>query len=270
MSTFSERQGLIPSDAEITLRHDAPDWLRSHIIALAYDAGLSPSSLRDYLCKILLEEPDQSNWSEFPNIDGEVRHLLSNAEWFYVYDLIERIYSKVGGSPNWEAAADTEAGKFSKEINRAFRQKGVGWQLVCGKIQMRGAEAFEESLRTAIKLTEQSNRSVARRELSEALRDLSRRPEPEVTGAIQHAMAALECIAKDVTSDPSVTLGAWIKKNPNGFPAPLNIAVEKLWGYASEYGRHVKEGYPASFEEAEMTVGVAGALSTYLLRKASL
>ncbi len=268
MDTFSERQGLIPQDAEITVRHDAPDWLRILVIALAYEAGLGPDDLRKYLCRILLEEPDLNNWSPFPNIDGEVRDLISKAEWFYVYDLIEIIYKKVGGHRDYEAPNDTVAGKFSKAINRAFRQKGVGWQLVRGTIQIRGPEIFEESLRTAIGLTEQSNRSIARKELHEALRDLSRRPEPEITGSIQHSMAALECIAKDVSGDTNLTLGAWLKKNPDRFPTPLNAALDKLWGYASEYGRHVKEGQPASFEEAEMTVGIAAALSTYLLRKA--
>ena len=48
---------------------------------------------------------------------------------------------------------------------------------------------------------------------------------------------------------------------------PWWIAVDKLWGFASENGRHVQEGQPAQFEEAELVVGVAGALSVYLMRK---
>lgn len=51
------------------------------------------------------------------------------------------------------------------------------------------------------------------------------------------------------------------------FPQPLGAAVEKLWGYTSQYGRHVQEGKPADFNEAEMVVGLAGTLSVYLLRK---
>ena len=45
------------------------------------------------------------------------------------------------------------------------------------------------------------------------------------------------------------------------------MAAEKLWGYASEYGRHVKEGAIAQFEEAELLVGLSGALGVYLMRK---
>ncbi|MBI4625906.1 MAG: hypothetical protein HY736_22135 [Verrucomicrobia bacterium] len=80
-------------------------------------------------------------------------------------------------------------------------------------------------------------------------------------------MAALECVARDVTGDPNLTLGEWLKKNPNALPAPLSGAVEKLWGYTSEYGRHVREGRSPSFDEAELVVGLSGVLAVYLLRK---
>lgn len=48
-----------------------------------------------------------------------------------------------------------------------------------------------------VELTRQG-RSTGSGELHEALQDLSRRPRPEVSGVIQHAMAALECVARDV------------------------------------------------------------------------
>jgi hypothetical protein len=158
---------------------------------------------------------------------------------------------------------------ISKKINDAFRQKGVGWQIVDGQIEVRGEASFESSVQTAIELTQQTAHKVASQELHEALHDLSKRPAPDITGAIQHAMAALECVARDVTGDPKLTLGDWVKKNSAEFPQPLGSAVEKLWGYASQYGRHVQEGKAADYNEAELVVGLSGALSVYLLRKAS-
>lgn len=265
MSRFSERHGYEVFDAEISVRHDAPAWLRSIIVDLAYQARLKPSHLRSELCKLLLESADSNNWSEFPNIDREVRDLLDSVQWFLVYDLVEILFSKLAERSVF--GRDTSADQFADSINCAFRRKGVGWQLFEGKIQVRGPEVFEEIVHQAINLTEQSGRTVARAELSEALRDLSRRPNPEITGAIQHAMAALECVAKDVTGQPSTTLGEWVKKNPSHFPQPLGAAVEKLWGYTSQYGRHVLEGNPANFYEAELVVGLSGVLSVYLLRR---
>jgi len=43
--------------------------------------------------------------------------------------------------------------------------------------------------------------------IHEALQDLSRRPQPDLTGALQHALAALECLARDVTGENKPTLG---------------------------------------------------------------
>ncbi len=265
MSKFSERHGYEVPDAEITVRHAAPGWLRSIVVELAYQAGLQPSQLRAEVCALLLEAPNQDNWSEKPNIDNEVRGLIEEAPWFFVYDLIEIIFSKV--AERYGLGTASPADQFSDSVNRAFRKKGVGWQLVDGEIQVRGPEVFEEFVHQAINLTEETGRAVARAELVEALRDLSRRPEPEITGAIQHSMAALECVAKDVTGHPSATLGEWVKKNPDHFPQPLGTAVEKLWGYTSQYGRHVLEGKPADFDETELVVGLSGALCVYLLRK---
>ena len=70
------------------------------IVRIAYDVGLSPSSLREWLCNLLLESPDPSNWSEFPNVDNEVQGLLAGAEWFQVYDFIEVIVHSLGGPTN--------------------------------------------------------------------------------------------------------------------------------------------------------------------------
>ena len=146
----------------------------------------------------------------------------------------------------------------------------MGWQLVEGRIEIRGEESFEQSVRTAITATQQTGRSVAEHELHEALQDLSKRPNPDITGAIQHAIAALECVARDVTGNQNATLGELIKQNPGLLPAPLDKGVEKIWGYASDQARHVREGKSPDIREAELVVGLAGtAVATYLVKKSS-
>ena len=99
--------------------------------------------------------------------------------------------------------------------------------------------------------------------------DLSKRPEPDLTGAVQHAMAALECTAREITKNPSATLGDILRRHTNLFPKPLNEAVPKLWGYASETGRHLREGRTPTRLEAELIVGVASSCCTYLAGKLS-
>ena len=113
----------------------------------------------------------------------------------------------------------------------------------------------------AVAALNQTGRSVAAHEMSEALRDISRRPEPDITGAVQHSWAALEATARHVTADPQV-LGQLI--NRLDLPKPLDGAVHKLWGYASQQARHGSEGSMIDFVEAELLVGVAASLCTFL------
>jgi hypothetical protein len=208
------------------------------------------------LCGILYKTPDKSNWSEYPNIDDEVRILMDELEWFEVYDFIEHLAEK----------SLYKGGDFSGEVNSYFRVAGIGWQLLDQKIQMRGTEAFEIAVKEGQLLLSQQHRTTAAYELHEALQDLSRRPQPEISGAIQHAMAALECVARDVIGSKD-TLGQLIQRNPELFPKPVDQIVEKAWAYSSNFGRHLMEKKPPEFEEAELMVGVSGVLCRYLARR---
>lgn len=256
MDSFSRRQGLARPDAEIQIRNEAPQIVRDAVVQIAYQSGLRPSQLRDVLCGLLYRAPDRSNWSDFPNIDGEVRDLIEGCEWFEVYDLIERLAER---SSQWGQ-------NFSEEMNRFFRVVGVGWQLVNSRVEMRGSEVFEIAVRHGQDELRQQGRTTAANELHEALNDLSRRPVPETTGAIQHAMAALECVTRDVIGSKD-TLGQLVQRNAGIFPPPIDQIVEKAWGYTSNYGRHLTEGMPPQFEEAELMVGISGVLCRYLSRR---
>jgi len=256
MDSFSRRQGLTRPDAEIHIRNDAPQTVRDAVIQIAYKCGLKPSDLRSLLCALLFRAPDRGNWSEFPNIDSEVRELVEDCEWFEVYDLIEELAQK----------CSLRGQDFSEEMNRFFCVAGVGWQVVDNQVEMRGSEVFEIAVRHGQSELRQQGRTTAANELHEALNDLSRRPVPETTGAIQHAMAALECLARDLAGSKD-TLGQLVQRNSGIFPPPIDQIVEKAWGYTSNYGRHLTEGQPPQFEEAELMVGLSGVLCRYLSRR---
>ena len=258
---FSRRHGFEEPDAEITVRNDAPSDLRAVIIDLANECGLEPTPMRRIVCRVLGTAPDSYNWSDYPNVDNEVRELLSDCNWYLVYDTIEEIYKTLSGR-NFRSFGD-----FEQEINYYFRKRGIGWQLVEGRVEVRGSEAFEESVQGALDVLEDTGRRTSAGELHEAISDLSRRPEPDVTGAIQHSMAALECLLRDATGDSKLTLGEIMKRNPDLLPKPLNQGVEKVWGYTSQAGRHLSEGILPTFEEAELVVGLSGTVCRYLSRK---
>lgn len=134
-------------------------------------------------------------------------------------------------------------------------------------MQIRGAESFEAAVSDAKSALEASGRTTASNEIHQALSDLSRLPEPDKTGAIQHAMAALECVARDLTGDSRATLGEIIKRNPKLIPTPLDQSVDKAWGFSSEHARHLREGRELGMAEVQLVVGLSAVLVTYLSNK---
>ena len=52
-------------------------------------------------------------------------------------------------------------------------------------------------------------------------------------------------------------------------PTPLDQAVHKLWGYASERGRHIRERQAVDRTDAELVVAIAGSLCTFLVQRRS-
>lgn len=250
--------GYRAAEPAITVREDAPDELRYGLVMLADSLGLSPLNARLEVCGILLKRPDPSNWSAYPNVFGEVEYLVASAPWFRVYDIAEGFYDRI-------ASSDPARGhEFQDRLNELFRENGIGWEMRDGRVIVRGSEVFAQAMSAARSVLQETGRTTAANEMHEALQDISRRPTADVTGAIQHAMAALECVVRDVTGQPNKTLGQLIPELT--MPKPMDSALEKLWGFASEQGRHIREGREPRFEEAELVVTVASAVSAYLIR----
>jgi AbiJ N-terminal domain 4 len=246
----------------IVVREDAPEEFRGALLQIATgEIGLSPSFVRDVLCTVLRRLPDPGNWSD-PNVWYECQTIMMDCPWFRVYDFIEAMYRDLAESREPERAATWEA-----EVNDTLLEKGIGWKMSAGLIETRGTASFESLVKGACDGLADAQLPTAGQEMREAIQDLSRRPSPDLTGAIHHAMAALECTARHAVGDPKATLGEILKKNPDMVPRPLDVALEKAWGYASEKARHVREGRVPNREEAELIVGLAAAVSTYLASK---
>lgn len=110
---FSERQGLrTTSEIEISVRSDAPYEFRGVLVDLAYECGMRPSSMRTLVCRILRKRPDPNNRSEFPYVDREVRCLVDDCDWYYVYDIAEAIAQEMEDTPS-----SYEPERFSSELN---------------------------------------------------------------------------------------------------------------------------------------------------------
>lgn len=258
MATFSKRNNYASAEVPITTREEAPQGLREFIVQTLYAYKYEPSTLRRIFCRVLRKAPDTDNWSEYPNIDGEVQSLIQDCDWFKVYDIIESVYDQINHRQ-----------EFESEINDYFKEMGIGWKLEGGQVTFRGDEAFETDVRKAETVLAESNLLTARNEIREAIKDLSRKPNPDITGAVQHGVASLECVAREVTGARKLTLGELISKHREIIPPPLDKVIGQIWGFSSEQGRHLKEGQEPGFEEAELMVGLSASISTYLARKAN-
>jgi hypothetical protein len=255
---FSSRYGYTSREAEITVREDAPEDLRYAIVEIARAAGMSLKAIRVIACRVLFVAPDRNNWSD-SNVSEELEGLLVNCEWCKVYDVAEDLWRSL------EYENDNQL-LFAAELNRFFCERGIGWELKDPDgIVFRGGETFAATTEGAAQALEDAGLKTAANEVHEALRDISRRPNPDRTGAIQHAIAALECTAREVTGESNATLGTLIPKL--NLPKPLDVATEKLWGFASDRARHVREDKGVSDDEAELIVSVSCAVSAFLTKR---
>jgi len=219
-----------------------------------------------------------------PRSAADAVMILEKWKWYWIYDFIEYLYAalEAKAEADWQKAhenslrevyadetdgPDNRAPLFEQHPNQYFDHAGIGWRLIVGRIESRGSEAFERPVQTAREELDDSGRLTASKEIHEALLALSRRPDPDCTGSINHGMGALECVARDVTGDPKATLGEIMKRHTGLVPAPLDSVVSQAWGYASETTRHIREGRTPSREEAELLVGLTASVATYLSRK---
>lgn len=256
---FSKRYGIGPTEKEITIRYAAPDELRYFVgtLLLQFYKG-TLKQMRSILCTTAMISPDPTNWGENDFMKSEIELIIGRCDWFRVYEIIEVGYEKIVKEEYKE--------EFENDINEFFVENGIGWRMENGELLIRGNEAFEEEISATSSILEDAGLSTSAGEIKQAILDLSRIPEPDITGAIQHSGAALECVARKVTGSKD-TLGALIKAHPKIVPAPIDEVISKLFGFASEKGRHLKEGIEPSFEEAELIVHLSASLCSYLTKK---
>lgn len=255
--TFSSRFGF-ETEREIVYRTDAPPELRSKIVDIAYGASVAPGDVRETVCRCLCVTPN-FDVGHNEGMIAESRDFLADCAWYEVYNVIEAICK--------DLAPDGRE-YFETKINMMFRQVGIGWQLVDGKVTHRGEEPFQVIAQAALEQLEHADLKTGGEEFGDAIGDLSHRPEPKLSGAIDHAYKAVECVMRSLCGENDATLGKLIDRYKGTIPPPLDSAVKKLWGYASQYGRHRTEGENPHVEEAELAVHVAAAVITYLSKKA--
>lgn len=126
---------------------------------------------------------------------------------------------------------------------------------------MRGDADFEDTVQSAQEALHESGFDVALSQLKEAQGDLSRRPDPDVTGAVHHALGAVEVTARYIhgSGGDLSNLATQI-----GLPKPLDEALKKMWGFSSNYGRHISASKIPTLGEAQLIVHLSSAYCQFL------
>ena len=279
MERFSQREGYaIPPD--IKYRAELPTRLREPIVEI----------LRQFVgSRFLLDRVERlidpygidtmpGHIGSIPVSKSEddptsiaVKRILLGCDWFRIYDLIEDVIAQLDFHEEENRHPDEEAElrayPLRHALNQYFLHAGIGWQISDGKIVTRGDTTFESTIANADAALQATGRPTAAKHLSQALRALSLRPEPNLSGAVFHSLGALESVARDVTGSPNATLGEIMKRQPGTVPKPLDQAIALIWGYASNEARHVREGVEPGREETTLIVSASAALIAYLATK---
>lgn len=255
---FSKRIGVSSTPVPITIRYEVPDELRDYLLLLITPFIPSFKTIRDIACSVTLTSPDRGQWGENDFMKDEIVGIFEKCNWYHIYDIIESVYSAI---PQHHLKTG-----YEEKVNEYFTQKGIGWKMVNGILEIRGDEVFEEKISEASTVLAETGLDTSANEIKEAIKDLSKKPEPDITGSIQHSVAALECVARKIVGSKD-TLGKLIKDNPDIVPRPTDEIVSKIFGYASEWGRHLKEGFNPDYEEAELIVHLSASFCSYLSKK---
>lgn len=227
---FTERMGIEVPEPKIVVRNDAPADFRLYLLLLMLRyAGLK--KVRTCVCFVTKEAEDRNNWAENDFMKSEVQSILENCPWYRIYDIIESFYQQINDKIG-----------FEREVNEYFVEKGIGWKLIHGILETRGEEAFEKEIKDVVDILGEAKLHTTQYEIREALKDMSKRPTPDITGSVQHSVAALECLCREITDEKSLTLGKLINTHSQIIPKPLDKVVSGLFGFASEQGRHLREG----------------------------
>jgi hypothetical protein len=254
---FSKRFGFAGSTP---LVHDsAPIAFRHAVLALLTDAFTLSSRVLN-LVQLLAGVPRPA--AQFMLDDELARTLIEQCDWVRVFEIAEEGFRRL-------PIRSAKAALYEQGLNAACHANYVGWYMQEGQLKVRGTDAEEVALNATIDVLQAAGKTTTAAELKAARDDLSRLPHPDVTGAMQHAGAAIECFARDLSNSKD-TFGALISKHPSLFPGAYRKIAEGVWAVVTNQGRHLQEGGEPTFEEAMMFVGIIASLTGYLTYRAGL
>ena len=273
--SFSERMGLRPikcliqtDDIDPPLRNALWDLLHFYVWSNSGNLSLclrvEDSNLHGLIFQL---------WHRFFNqpfdrspkyIEGAVKYVRDfyfKASWNECYDLLEFILNY---------APDQIARNLKEPFNQVLEEHLSGYRIVDGYVTPITSPEELESIEQSLVNCDLNEGAVLH--FRTALEMLSDRSAPDHRNSIKESISAVESLCKNLTSDPTATLGQALKPlEDKGIIHPaLKSALAKLYGYTSDSGgiRHAMLDEPClKFSDSKFMLVVCTAFANYLVAK---
>ncbi|MBO9767774.1 AbiJ-NTD4 domain-containing protein [Xanthomonas phaseoli] len=191
----------------------------------------------------------------------QVRQFHFGCDWNECYDLLEFCVTY---------APDDLAKALTKFANVVLQEHISGYRIVDWKVTPITNSEEIESIQQALGNPAVNAGATAHFKL--ALQMLSDRKAPDHRNSIKESISGVEAICKELTKDPSATLGQALKPlEDKGLLHPaLKSALSKLYGYTSDSSgiRHAMLDEPSlTFADSKFMLVACTAFANYLIEE---
>ncbi len=161
---------------------------------------------------------------------------------------------------------------FLALLDSLFKDEYLGYELKKGKIEKTLPDFISIQVQESRYLLKEPEFKGADQHFEKAIKALSIRPNPDVENCVKDAIAALESVARVITSKNTALLDNIIRDlaKKGVIPKPLNQVIEKLYAYrGNEPGiSHGAVDIPkVTVNEAEFILATSAAAIIYLVSK---
>jgi len=251
---FSERIGITPVDTTLqtqgmndALRNslwnvlDIYIWSRKGFKYSLYGSDLGDIDLFSRrLWFNYFKKPIDSR-SRYPDkILDSIRKYFFDAEWYEAYDFLEYVISF------------QRTPRLSSAINSILERELAGYRYIEETFVPVTDKQEVEALQKALA---EGPFSGVQAHLKQAMEHLSRRKNPDYRNSIKESISAVESMAREVTQNPSATLGDALSELERN--AGLHPALKR--GFSAIYGYTIDEGGIRHAMLEEPDIGVAEA-----------
>lgn len=246
--TFSQRIGMSPV-SEVKVQTESMDerlrtflWNAFYLFVYKdyYSAFFKygEADRRDYLLWIDVFAGRIDEQPGGKHIQETIKWIFQKGEWFYVYDFIDEFYKKVIRV----ICTDFHEDIYVSDINEALEKGNSGYRFISGIFSPITSQTEISEIEAAANDDQYSGASF---HISEALRMLSDKQNPDYRNSIKESISAVESVAKTITGKPNANLGDALKeleRNKN-MHSGLRKGFDGLYGYTNDKENGIRHAY---------------------------